>query len=108
MLPEAIQVKAGALQNLYIQVIRDASKEQDVFQQMFQYQANRLSSVTQRLPTNLKDPILWQVSTIDHRFSTKMFKGGYSCLILDDSGTVICDRNSRRCIKSTPPISLKK
>ena len=47
-----------------IRVIKDACKQKDVFQQMFQYQANRLSSVTQCLPTNLKDPILWQVSRV--------------------------------------------
>ena len=49
-----------------IRVIKDACKQkkQTLFQQMFQYQANSLSSITQYLPTNLKDPILWQVSRV--------------------------------------------
>ena len=47
-----------------IRVIKDAckKKEQTLFQQMFQYQANSLSLIIQHLPTSLKDPILWQVS----------------------------------------------
>ena len=47
-----------------VQGIKDACKqtEQDLFQRLFQYQANCLSLVTQCLPTDLKDPILWQVS----------------------------------------------
>ena len=46
-----------------IRVIKDASKKKEpLFQQMFQYQANRLSPLIHHLPTCLRDPILWQVS----------------------------------------------
>ena len=49
-----------------VQGIKDACKQtkQDLFQGLFQYQANCLSLSTQCLPTDLKDPILWQVREV--------------------------------------------